>query len=125
MKFRAEGEQQARGLRSKADGDSQVIQAEAEREALRLRGEGDAEAAQIYARGLLGRPRVLRVRAQPRGVPEVARRRRPRWCCRADSSFLKYLFDMGGANEATGLKPGAVTPGCGGSAGSRAPARRA
>ena len=93
LKFRAEGEQQARGIRSKADGDSQVILAEAEREALRLRGEGDAEAARTYADVYGARPRVLRVRAQPRGVPQVARRRRPRWCCRRSPSFLKYLFD--------------------------------
>jgi membrane protease subunit HflC len=49
LKFRAEGEQQARGLRSKADNESQVILAGAEGESIRLRGEGDAEAARTYA----------------------------------------------------------------------------
>jgi len=96
MKFRAEGEQQARALRSKADGDSQVILAEAEREALRMRGEGDAEAARIYAESYSGDPEfyafVRSLEAYRKSLDAQTTLILSR-----SSSFLKYLFDMGGA----------------------------
>jgi len=95
MKFRAEGEQQARALRSKADGDSQVILAEAERESLGLRGEGDAEAARIYAEAYSGDPEfyafVRSLEAYRKALDaQTTVVLSPR------SDFLKYLFDMGG-----------------------------
>ncbi len=92
LKFRAEGEQQARGIRSKADGDSQVILAEAEREALRLRGEGDAEAARTYADVYGADPEffsfVRSLEAYKKSLdPETTLVLSPK------SKFLQYLFD--------------------------------
>ncbi len=92
LKFRAEGEQQARGIRSKADGDSQVILAEAERESLRLRGEGDAEAARTYADVYGGDPEfytfVRSLEAYRKSLDaETTIVLSPK------SDFLKYLFD--------------------------------
>lgn len=92
LKFRAEGEQQARGIRSKADGDSQVILAEAERESLRLRGEGDAEAARTYADVYGADPEfysfVRSLEAYRKSLdPATTLVLSPK------SSFLKYLFD--------------------------------
>ncbi len=49
LKYRAEGEEQARTIRSLADRDAEVIAAEAEGHAARLQGEGDARAIRIYA----------------------------------------------------------------------------
>jgi membrane protease subunit HflC len=48
-KFRAEGDEEANKIRSKADLDSQVLLADAKRKAETLRGEGDAEATRVYA----------------------------------------------------------------------------
>ncbi len=92
LKFRAEGEQQALGIRSKADSDSQVILAEAERESLRLRGEGDAEAARTYAEVYGEDPEffsfVRSLEAYRKSLdPGTTLVLSPR------SSFLKYLFD--------------------------------
>jgi membrane protease subunit HflC len=95
LKFRAEGEQQARGLRSKADSDSQVILAEAEREAQRLRGEGDAEAAHVYAEAYGSDPEFY---AFQRSL-EVYRKSldaQTTVVLTPQASFLRYLFDMGG-----------------------------
>lgn len=47
--YRAEGEEEAVKIRSKADRDREVILAEAYRESQMLRGSGDATAARIYA----------------------------------------------------------------------------
>jgi len=92
LKFRAEGEQQARGIRSKADAESQVILAGAERESLRLRGEGDAVAARTYADVYGADPEfysfVRSLEAYRRSLDtETTIVLSPK------SSFLKYLFD--------------------------------
>ncbi len=47
--YRAEGDEAAREIRSKADKEKTIILAEAYREAEVLRGQGDAEATRIYA----------------------------------------------------------------------------
>lgn len=47
--YRAEGEEAAREIRSKADKEKAIILAEAYREAEQTRGRGDAEATKIYA----------------------------------------------------------------------------
>jgi modulator of FtsH protease HflC len=95
LKFRAEGEQQARGLRSKADGESQVILAEAERQSLELRGTGDAEAAKIYSEAYSGDPEFYAffrsLEAYRKSLDaQTTVVMSPR------SGFLKYLFDMNG-----------------------------
>jgi len=92
LKFRAEGEQQARGVRSKADSDSQVILAGAERESLRLRGEGDAAAARTYADVYGADPEfysfVRSLEAYQKSLDsETTIVLSPK------SSFLRYLFD--------------------------------
>ena len=48
--LRAQGEEQAAGIRAKADQNVTVIKAEAFRDAEKLRGEGDAQATEIYAK---------------------------------------------------------------------------
>jgi modulator of FtsH protease HflC len=48
--LRAQGEEQAAGIRAKADQNVTVIKAEAYQEAEKLRGEGDAQATDIYAK---------------------------------------------------------------------------
>jgi modulator of FtsH protease HflC len=103
LKFRAEGEQQARALRSKADGESQVILAEAERTALELRGTGDAEAAGIYADAYSGDPEFYAffrsLEAYRKSLDaQTTVVLSPR------SGFLKYLFDMNGT-PAVGARP--------------------
>lgn len=55
-KLRAEGEEQALTITSKADADSQIILADAERDAQQSRGEGDAQAAKIYGDAAAGDP---------------------------------------------------------------------
>ena len=103
LKFRAEGEQQARGLRSKADGESQVILAQAERESLELRGTGDAEAAAIYSEAYSGDPEFYAffrsLQAYRKSLDaQTTVVLSPR------SGFLKYLFDMNGT-PAVGARP--------------------
>jgi membrane protease subunit HflC len=97
LKFRAEGEQQARALRSKADGESQVILAQAERESLELRGTGDAEAAKIYSEAYSGDPEFYAffrsLEAYRKSLDsQTTVVMSPR------SGFLKYLFDMNGTS---------------------------
>ncbi|HTO71697.1 MAG TPA: protease modulator HflC [Myxococcota bacterium] len=95
LKFRAEGEQQARALRSKADGDSQVILAEAERQSLQLRGEGDAQAAHIYADAYSGDAEffafVRSLQAYRKALDSQTT-----VVLSTRSGFLKYLLDMNG-----------------------------
>jgi membrane protease subunit HflC len=95
LKFRAEGEQQARGLRSKADGESQVILAQADKEALSLRGEGDGAAAEIYSGTYAADPEFYAffrsLEAYRKSLDaQTTVVLSPR------SGFLKYLFDMNG-----------------------------
>ncbi|HTO53522.1 MAG TPA: protease modulator HflC [Myxococcota bacterium] len=95
LKFRAEGEQQARALRSKADGESQVILAQAERESLGLRGQGDAEAAAVYSEAYSSDPEFYAffrsLEAYRKSLDaQTTVVLSPR------SGFLKYLFDMNG-----------------------------
>lgn len=47
--FRAEGDEQAQGIRAKADRERTLILAQARKKSEILRGEGEAEAARIYA----------------------------------------------------------------------------
>lgn len=49
QRYRAEGEQQALGIRSQADRQVQITLAEAHKRSEELKGEGDASALQIYA----------------------------------------------------------------------------
>ena len=49
-RLRAEGQQEYATIKSTADRQRTVIEADAERDALRTRGEGDATATQTYAR---------------------------------------------------------------------------
>jgi modulator of FtsH protease HflC len=95
LKFRAEGEQQARGLRSKADGESQVILAEAQRQSLELRGEGDAEAARIYGEAYAGDAEFFAfVRSLEAYRKSLDSQTTVVFSTRA--GFLKYLLDMNG-----------------------------
>jgi modulator of FtsH protease HflC len=99
LKFRAEGEQQARALRSKADSESQIILADAERKSLQMRGEGDAEAARIYAEAYSGDPEFyafVRSMAAYRKSLDA----QTTVVLSPHSGFLRYLFDMKG-----GAKP--------------------
>lgn len=49
MRYRAEGDEQAREIRAHANKEKEIILAEAYRQAQQLGGEGDAEATSIYA----------------------------------------------------------------------------
>ncbi len=49
QKYRAEGEEAARGIRSQADKEKSILLAEAYRKSQELRGQGDAESTRIYA----------------------------------------------------------------------------
>ncbi len=49
MRYRAEGDEQAREIRAGANKEKEIILAEAYRQAQTLRGEGDAEATAVYA----------------------------------------------------------------------------
>lgn len=95
LKFRAEGEQQARSIRSKAEGESTVLLAEAEREALQLRGEGDAAAARVYSDAYGSDPefyafvRSLEAYRKSLGSETMV-------VLSPKSGFLKYLFQRGG-----------------------------
>ncbi len=48
-RYRAEGEEQAREIRARADKEREILLAEAYEASEKLRGAGDAEAAAIYA----------------------------------------------------------------------------
>ncbi|MBI1742063.1 protease modulator HflC [Candidatus Acetothermia bacterium] len=47
--FRAEGDQQARNIRSQADKERDILLADARQKAEQLKGEGDAQALEVYA----------------------------------------------------------------------------
>lgn len=49
MRYRAEGDEQAREIRANANKEKEILMAEAYRQSQTLRGEGDAEATGIYA----------------------------------------------------------------------------
>jgi membrane protease subunit HflC len=106
LKFRAEGEQQARSIRSKADGESTVLLAEAEREALRLRGEGDASAARVYSDAYGSDPefyafvRSLEAYRKSLGAETMV-------VLSPKSGFLKYLFERGGRAPVSSGPPAA------------------
>ncbi len=58
--FRAEGDQQARNIRSQADKDQQITFAEARQKAEQLKGEGDAQALEVYANAASQDPEFYR-----------------------------------------------------------------
>ncbi len=57
---RAEGDQEARKVRSAADRDVEIIMADAKRQAERSKGEGDAQALEIYANAYNQKPKFYR-----------------------------------------------------------------
>lgn len=91
-KARAEGEEEARRIRSMADRDSQVLLAEATRTALAARGEGDALAARIYADAYAQDPEfyafVRSLEAYRKALDSETT-----LILSPQSPFLRYLFD--------------------------------
>jgi membrane protease subunit HflC len=71
-KYRAEGKEEARGIRAEAQREARVIVAEANERSEMLKGErgGRRPGSPDLRRRLQHRPRVLRLRSQPRGLPQ-------------------------------------------------------
>lgn len=97
--FRAQGQEQAQQIRSKADKEKTVLLAEAEKQAQMLRGQGDADASRIYAEAFKRDPefyafyRSLEAYRASLANPETTIVISP------DSEFFKYFGNLGGAGK--------------------------
>ena len=92
MKFRAEGEEQARAIRSNADQESLIIVSTAGRDAAKLRGDGDAGATRIYAEAY-GKDREFYEFLRSLGAYRLALNNQTTLILSPDAPFLKYLFE--------------------------------
>ncbi len=91
LKFRAEGEEQSRGIRSAADRESLIIVSIAERDSAKLRGEGDAEATRIYAEAF-GQDSEFYEFLRTLEAYRMALNDQTTLILSPDAPFLKYLF---------------------------------
>lgn len=97
--FRAQGQEQAQQIRSKADKEKTVLLAEAEKQAQMTRGQGDAQASRIYAEAFRRDPefyafyRSLEAYRASLANPDTTIVISP------DSEFFKYFGDTGGARN--------------------------
>ena len=92
LKFRAEGEEQARAIRSNADQESLIIVSTAERDAAVLRGDGDAGATRIYAEAY-GLDREFYEFLRSLEAYRLALNNQTTLILSPDAPFLKYLFE--------------------------------
>ncbi len=92
LKFRAEGEEQARTIRSSADQESLIIVSTAERDSARLRGAGDAEATRIYAEAY-GKDREFFEFLRSLEAYKLALNSQTTLILSPDAPFLKYFFE--------------------------------
>jgi membrane protease subunit HflC len=93
LRARAEGEEESRAIRSKADEQVQITLAQALRDAERLRGEGDAEAARIYAEAFNRDPEFYAF-VRSLEAYEKALDSQTTLILSPEVPFLKYLFQM-------------------------------
>jgi membrane protease subunit HflC len=92
LKFRAEGEEQSREIRSSADQQSLIIVSTAERDAAKLRGDGDAEATRIYANAY-GQDVEFFEFLRSLEAYRTALNEQTTLILSPDAPFLKYLFE--------------------------------
>ncbi len=92
LKFRAEGEEQARAIRSSADQESLIIVSTAGRDSARLRGDGDAEATRVYA-AAYGKDREFYEFLRSLEAYKLALNHQTTLILSPDAPFLKYLFE--------------------------------
>lgn len=94
--FRAQGNQRAQEIRSRADRDVTVIVAEAQSRGEQLRGEGDAERNRIYANAYGKDPDFFAFYRSMQAYENGLRHNDTRMMLKPDSDFFRYFVDPSG-----------------------------
>lgn len=89
--IRAEGNEEAARIRSKADKESKIILAGAYMDAQKIKGEGDAEAAQIYNRVYSKDPEFFKFYGSLLVYKTTLLKENTQFVLSPDSEFFKYL----------------------------------
>lgn len=93
--FRAEGQEEALGVRAGADRQAVVIEAEAYRDSELIRGEGDAQAASIYASAFTKDPEFYQFYRSINAYVNVFNDKGDLMIIDPSSEFFKYLNKEG------------------------------
>jgi membrane protease subunit HflC len=95
--FRAEGFEQAEGIRADADKQKVVILAEAQKRAETLRGEGDSKAIQIYADAFGQDPEFFAFYRSMQAYRKSIASSDTTMVLSPNSDFFRYFRDIGGS----------------------------
>ena len=104
-RLRAEGQQEYATIKSTADRQRTVIEADAERDALRTRGEGDATATQTYARAYSRDPEFYAFYRSLQAYERSLGKDGDLLVLSPDGEFFHYLKDAAPAGGARGVAP--------------------
>jgi membrane protease subunit HflC len=93
MQYRSEGQEEAQKIRSDADREATIIEAQAYEEAEKIKGEGDAEALKIYAEAYNRDPEFYSFFRTLQAYKKTLKDNTT-IIIEPDSEFAKYLFDI-------------------------------
>lgn len=94
--FRAQGAEEAQGIRSKADKDRTIILAEAQKQSDLMRGDGEGKAAEIHAAAYARDPEFYRFYRSLQAYRESLKNTDTSLILSPDSDFLKFFNDLTG-----------------------------
>jgi membrane protease subunit HflC len=93
--FRAEGDEQAQGVRAKADRDRAVLLAEAQKKSEILRGQGDSQASKIYAQAFSKDENFFEFYRSIKAYEEALGGKDTTFVLSLSSPFFKYINKVG------------------------------
>ena len=108
--IRAEGEEAARRIRSRADRNATVIIAEANRESEQIRGDGDAERNRVFAEAFGQDPDFFTFYRSMQAYEEGLSSSDTRMVLTPSSDFFRYFGNPSGQPGAAGAVSSPVTP---------------
>jgi membrane protease subunit HflC len=108
--YRAQGQQRAQEIRSRADREVTVLVAEAQATADKVRGEGDATRNQIFADAFNKDPDFFAFYRSMQAYEAGLKANDTRMLLKPDSSFFRYFNSPSGKAPETGAAPAPVAP---------------
>ena len=106
--FRAQGDQRAQEIQSRADRDVTVLIADATSKSEQLRGEGDAERNRIFADAFGKDPDFFGFYRSMQAYEAGLRHGDTRMLLRPDSEFFRYFVDPSGKSRDGSAPPGSL-----------------
>lgn len=109
--IRAEGEEAARRIRSRADRDVTVLLAEANRESEQIRGQGDAQRAAIFASAFERDPDFFNFYRSMQAYAQGLASEDTRLVLSPNSDFFRFFRDPSGLGSVNGVVSASPAPG--------------